>query len=138
MKMLKLKSSILAGACALLTLIPNFSFVKSGSLKEISKPYLGVYECISARLGEEELLADFSYIQLELKKDGGFILYYGDKAGKKERVQGSYIYDDEKQTLTLQFMDGKCFQRAFPLKKGRLTVSLPIGKRQLCLIFEQK
>lgn len=139
MKKIKLKSSILAGTCAILALIPNLSVAKGGDLKQIAKPYLGVYECKSAQLGEEDLLEDFSRIHLELKKDGAFVLYYTDKKrGKEERLRGKYVYDDEKQTVTLKFAEGKGFQRAFPLQKGQLTVSFPIGKRQLCLIFEQK
>ena len=49
---------MLAGACALLALFPNLSPSKNGSLKEIVKPYLGVYECKNAQLGEKDLLAE--------------------------------------------------------------------------------
>ena len=138
MKKLKIKSSVLASICTMFALAPNLSTWKNNSLKEIAKPYLGVYECKSAQLGEEDLLATFSHIRLELKKDGVFVLYYSDKKGRQERVSGKYNYDEEKQTLTLQFTDGKCFHREFPIKKGQIIVSLPVGKRQLRLIFEQK
>ena len=138
MKKVKLKSSILASICALLTLIPNFTMAKDGDLKEITKPYLGVYECKSAQLGDEDLLKNFSHIHLELKKGGEFVLHYGDKKGNKEQARGKYVYDAKKQTVTLKMTDGNCFQRTFPLQKGQIIVSFPVGNRQLCLIFEQK
>ena len=138
MKKVKLKSSILASLCAILALIPNFTMRKSGDLKEITKPYLGVYECKSAQLGDEDLLKNFSHIHLELKKDGEFVLYYGDKKGRKDRAHGKYVYDATKQTITLTLSDGNCFQRTFPLQKGQITVTFPVGNRQLCLIFTQK
>lgn len=138
MKVVKLKSSILSCVCALLALIPNLASVKDGGVKEIGKPYLGVYECTSAQLGDLDLLAEFSHIHLELKKDEQFVLYYQTKSGKAERAQGKYFYDEEKQVITLQLANAKCFQREFPLKKGQLTITFPLGKRQLCLIFEQK
>lgn len=129
---------MLAGACALLALFPNLSPSKNGSLKEIVKPYLGVYECKNAQLGEKDLLAEFSYIHLELKDKGEFILYYGENEGKKIKTRGKYTYDEKTQTITMEFADGKSFKRDFPLKNGQLVVSLPLGKEQLCLIFEQK
>ena len=138
MKTIKLKSSILASACALLALFPNLSPSKNGSLKEIVKPYLGVYECKNAQLGEKDLLAEFSYIHLELKDKGEFILYYNENEGKKIKTRGKYTYDEKTQTITMEFADGKSFKRDFPLKNGQLIVSLPLGKEQLCLIFEQK
>ena len=137
MKTIKLKSSILAGACALLTLFPALS-ANNGSLKEITKPYLGVYECKNAQLGEQDLLAEFSYLHLELKDGGEFILYCAEKNGNKIKTRGKYAYDEKTQMLTMQFIDGKCFKREFPLKKGKLVVSLPVGEKNLQLVFEQK
>ena len=137
MKRIKLKSSILAGGCTLVALFPNL-LAKGGDLKQISKPYLGVYECKSAQLGKTDLLAEFSHIHLELKDGGEFVLHYGDKDGKKSKSSGKYVYDYKTQTITLQFTDGKCFQREFPLRNGQILVSFPLGERQLQLIFEQK
>lgn len=138
MKIVKLKSPILAGICSLLTIFPNFSAVKKGDLKEITKPHLGVYECKQAQLGTKDLLEDFSSIHLELKDAHHFILYYEDKNGQKNKWEGKYDYNKKEQTITLQ-LDGEYpFKRSFPLQKGQITVSFPVGNKQLCLIFEQK
>ena len=135
MKNYKLKSSIAAGFAALLLLCPSF---KTGSLTDMSKPYLGEYECKQARLGEEERLADFSYIRLELLQNGKYILRYCEKDGEKQEVKGKYRYDESKQTLTLYAGQSGVFKRAFPIKDGQITVSVPFGDKTLVLQFEQK
>ena len=60
------------------------------------------------------------------------------KNGQKNKWEGEYDYNKKEQTLTLQ-LDGEYpFKRSFPLQKGQITVSFPVGNKQLCLIFEQK
>ncbi len=135
MKTTKLKSSLIAGLSALLLLFPNF---KKGSLTEISKPYLGVYECQQAKLGEEEYLDKFSYIQLELFPKGKYVLRYAEKDGEKQEVKGKYRYDEKKEILTLYLTQGGVFKRDFPLEKGKLTATVPLGNKTLFLQFEQK
>ena len=135
MKNDKLKSSLLAGFATLLLLFPNY---KNGSLTEVSKPYLGEYECKEARLGEEELLGDFSYIRLELLPNGKYTLRYCEKEGKKQELKGKYRYDENRETLTLYLMQGGVFKREFPLKKGKITATVPLGDKTLVLQFEQK
>ncbi len=138
MKIVKLKSSILAGVCAIFTIFPNFSAIKNGDIKEITKPHLGVYECKQAQLGEKDLLEDFSGIYLELKDTQHFVLYYEDKEGQKNKREGKYHYNKKEQTIMLQLEGEYPFKRSFPLKNGQIIVSFPVGSRQLRLIFEQK
>lgn len=138
MKTVKLKSSIFAGACALLSLFPQVASITDSPLKEITKPYLGVYECRNAQLGGKDLLEDFSFIHLELKSKNECCLYYGNQEGKKVCLKGKYVYDRDKQTISLQFKEGKMFKREFPLKNGEIIISLPLANKQLCIIFQQK
>lgn len=138
MKMLKLRTSILASVCSLLAVIPNFSAVKNGDLKEITKPYLGVYDCQQAQLGNKDLLEDFSSIQLELKDGECFVLHYEDKDGQKNKVKGKYVYNEKEKEIALQMEGEYPFKRSFPLKNGQIIVSFPVGNKQLRLIFEQK
>ena len=133
-KEIRVKTSIVAGLAALLMVLPSW---RTGTLPEISKPYLGVYECKSATLGSQELLKDFSLITLELQKDGKYLLSYTEKGNKKHEVTGEYMYDSEKNTLTF-YADGKAFKREFPLEKGVLTVFFRLGDKNVKLQFEQK
>ena len=130
--MKKIKSSLLAGVFGLLL---TCSCGGKGDLKEIAKPYLGVYKCTDARVGEREYLDRFSKLDLELKENGEFIVYYCEKDGKPQTQTGLYEYDKESETLTLQ---GGGIKRAFPLQGGVLTVVIPIGGQTIHLKFEQK
>lgn len=128
-----LKSSILAGLCALCAL------GKSSSLKDISKPYLGEYECKQATYGEKDYLEDFTYIRMELQSNDRFVLSYCDKlTNKKNQVEGEFTYDAQTNTVTLQLGDDACIKRQFPLKDGVLLVVTTLGNKILQLRFEQK
>ncbi len=135
MKSMKLKSSLFVGLASLLLLFPNF---KKGNLSDITKPYLGIYECKEARLGETDCLKNFSFIHLELKKDGKFIVHYQEEEEERKSLSGKYKYDKGKEVLILQGFDGNFLKREFPLKNGELIVSFSLGEKTLTLKFEQK
>ncbi len=122
----------------MLALLPNISAIKRSTLKDIAKPHLGVYECRQAQFGKEDLLTDYSRIELELKSETEFVVHYVKKNGEKHRMQGSYVYDKEKGSITMQLSNLQGIKREFPLQDGVLTITLPIFHRQLALTFEQK
>lgn len=130
--MKKLRCALSAGVAALLLSLSNAG---KGDLKEITKPYLGVYECTEARFGERDCLERFSYIKLELKADETFLLHFCEQGGKKQMQEGRYHYDHTRGVLRLE---GGGMKREFPLEKGILTVVIPFGERTIGLKFEQK
>ncbi|MBR2442429.1 MAG: hypothetical protein IKB20_05135 [Clostridia bacterium] len=123
-----MKSCILAGIAALAFYLPN-------TLKEVAKPYLGVYECKEAKLGNEDYLQRFEDITLELKGNGEFILTFREKGGRERREKGKYTYDEKREAITL---DGGAIKRQFPLKDGALRFQLSLGGKWLSVLFEQK
>ncbi len=129
----KIKSSLSAGALALCLL---FSSGRESDLKDVAKPYLGVYRCTEARIGEKDLLEEFSNIRLELK-EGEYILYYREKAGRSGKVEGKYRYDKERESLLLT-ENTSGVKREFPFANGKLTVAFPVGRRECVLQFERK
>ena len=135
MKRTKIKSGLLAGLLGLLFLTPAF---KDEKLTDVVKPYLGVYECKEAVLGGEDLLARFSKLEIELKKNGACSVYYKEKGGKRKSLDGRYSYDEERETIRFQSDDFEFFKRDFPLKKGTLYITFPVGEKILRLEFEQK
>jgi hypothetical protein len=135
MKKIYLKSSLTA---AILTIAFSFSGLKEGKLPNITKPYLGGYECKSAQLGDTEYLDGFSYITLELKKDNTFVLYYCPKDGEEKRETGNYIYDINEQTVTFSHPRSNGIKRKFKIENGAFCISVPIGMKTLVLHFEQK
>ena len=130
----KIKSSVLAGLTALI--FCGFG-VRQSSLTDIAKPYTGVYECKSATLGDKEYLDEFSYIRLELNLDGSFSLYYCAKDGKPREESGKYSYDKQKKSVCLSLDKKSEIKREFPLEKGVLLITVPVGVKTLTMKFEQ-
>ncbi len=131
---IKLKTSILAGLSALLLWAPSW---KDAQLTDISKPYLGVYECTQAHLGSLDCLQRFSDIRLELKDEENFLLIYQEKGGARKKVEGKYCYDKERKVLVATDAK-KGLRREFPFEEGKLTVTLPVGRKNLIMQFERK
>lgn len=129
-----MKSFIIGGLAALLSLFPN---LKESALDDMSKPYLGEYECKRAQLGSMDCLKRFNYVRLELKDEENFTLYYQEKGEQKRQVNGRYAYDKERKTLILKGEEGEIF-RECTLEEGVFIVSIPIAGKILLLEFEQK
>lgn len=121
--------------CSLL-LACGLSF--QGSIKEISKPYLGEYECTQAQYGKQDLLQDFDYIVLELKSNETYELRYKPKDQEENKETGAYSFDFEKKELSLDIFQKNIFKRKFPLKNGEIFISFRLGLKQVLLKFEQK
>ncbi len=135
MRKIFLKSCILAGLCSAVILFGGW---KNSTLKDITKPYLGEYECTQATLGDVDYLKEMKYIRLMLQKGDEFILSYCPQDKAEQTLKGSYKYDKDKQIIVLKLSNGMCFERAFPIKKGEIYITVPIGALNLRLIFEQK
>ncbi len=129
----KIKSSFLVG---LLTLF--LSVGTNSSLKDIAKPYLGEYECKEVLFDGENLLREYAYIRLDLKRDETFALSYAGRDKRKREWSGKYVYDKEKQTICFTMEDGKGIKREFSFKEGKIDILVPIAEKNLVLRFEQK
>lgn len=115
-----------------------FSSFRTGKLTDITKPYLGEYECISARVGERDCLEEFQSVTLELKPDGTFMLHCKEKNGDCKKLGGEYLYDEKRESITFTVNGERAFQREFPLKKGVITFFVPLGEKMAVFQFEQK
>ena len=131
------KSSILAGVLALLAVLPWFRSIKTAQLIDVTKPYLGRYECTMATLGEKDLLQNYAYIDLELETEKEFTLYYREKEGKVRQTHGRYKYDKTKSAISITGLKGLILNRPFPLENGVLTISVPLRGKMLVMRFEQ-
>ena len=138
MRNLKIKSSILAGIASLLLAFSTLGFLRAGTLLDIAKMHLGEYECTRAELGDKDVLSNYQFIRLELKRDNSFLLYYKEKEGDVGREKGEYQYSKEKGTITMQLRRFRGYKKEFPLHKGVLTMELSIGGENMILQFEQR
>ena len=68
----------------------------SGSLKAITKPYIGEYECVAARLGESDLLEKYEFIKITLLDDEKMEVSFKPKGGAK-RVSRAAIKSTKKR-----------------------------------------
>lgn len=135
MKKQVLRSSFLAG---IFTLFLCLAGIKNHTLDDISKPYLGEYECKEAVFDNKDYLKDFSFIRLELKKGDEYILSFKTDGGEKKEVRGKYRYDKKRRTICFSDEDGNGIKREFPFENGKMHVNLSIGGKTLQLYFEQK
>jgi hypothetical protein len=130
---IRLKTSALSIIGAILFC---FSSQTNSSLPDITKPYLGEYECKNATLGERDYMSYFDDIRLELKSDETFSLRYQTIDGRKGEETGKYAYNPQTQTICLELQQG--VKRCFPLKKGILSISFQIGDKLLNAQFKQR
>lgn len=93
------------------------------SLKEIAKPYLGVYDCKWLYYGSEDKKDIFEYLRVELKSKGELLVSYKLKNGESGKVPLSYEYDFDEKILrvTGQWLLLK-IDKKFPLENGEITV----------------
>ena len=96
-----------------------------------------MYECRVAQLNEKNLLDDFSYIRLELQKKGEYVLYAKEKEGKGRRLQGEYVYNAERKTITFYSDTVSFIKREFPMKQGEINICLKQGNKTLAMKFVQ-
>lgn len=116
---------------------PQVKSDKNG-LKDVAKPHVGVYDCITAQFGDKDLLADFRYLRLELQAGGGFVLRYADKFGKSGKTEGEYAYDRARGKITFRHPKLQGVEQEFFLKNGEITLCFPVGNRQILLKFARK
>ncbi len=135
MKRLKIRSSLLVGLVALLFSFPN---IQKGELKDIAKPYLGVYECTDAKLSDEDLLTRFDDLKLELKDKGEYVFYWKEKGGKTRKIRGKYRYDKDGETITLHVRDSRILRREFWGGGGKWMVTGTNGVKKLRMQNEKK
>lgn len=135
MTIFKLKSALLS---AMLSLTLCSSCKMSGSLPDITKPYLGEYECQQALFNGKDYLEEFEYVRLTLEEDGVCLLSVKKSGNEKHEEKGRYEYNKEKEEIILSLDEQGSYQRRFPLKDGVITLSLSFGGKTFFAQFEQK
>lgn len=130
-----MRKSICAAITALCVLFFTGCDVNDmSSLREISRPYVGEYNCEILTLGGEEMLHHFKYVKLNLSYKGEFTLSYCDKGGMKGEYAGTYSLGEDGITFTSQ--NGTVREsRTFPYEKGVISVQIALGEKLLLAEF---
>ncbi|MBQ8319928.1 MAG: hypothetical protein IJX81_03515 [Clostridia bacterium] len=134
MKKLRVKSAAFLGAMLLLLSLPNVSSL--GSLRSVSAPYAGFYDCKKLTLDGKDMLGHFATLRLEIKGEGEMLLSYQDKSGVKGEKTLSYEYLEEENALLICYRDGeKELKKRAQFSQGELTFSLQLNGRLLLAVF---
>lgn len=135
--MMKKLKSFLFGFALFLTPIQS-SAALPNTLTQITKPYLGMYECTQLLLDGENKLDEFKYIKIQLKHDGDLVFTFLDKKGMKGESSAQYEYDEDRQALAVySSLGGKKLKREFPLKNGEIFVHIIYETKTIMMKFQQ-
>ncbi len=112
---------------------------KSGSLKSITKPYIGEYECTSARFGENDLMEKYEFITISLLDDKKMEVSYKPKNGKKKTFEGAYEVNPDTREFTGEVgILGVKFKEATKIENGKFTLTKVIFSMPLVMNFKMK
>ena len=131
------KILLLVSACLSLFLLGGCDVSEMGSLAELSKPYVGVYECEELSLGGEEMLEKFEKIQLELEYKGDFTLSFLTLEGMEGEYEGEYEVSIEDEELKLSMTSGGAEKQFyFRMEKGEILLDYNLGGKLLHASFK--
>ena len=106
------------------------------SLVDVTKPYLGEYECIRAEFDKRDCLQSFKFIRLTLQSDGRFTLAYQEKEkGEKMEMGGQYIYDKSQNELVFTLEYPQALQKRCSIENGKITILVPIADKTFIAEF---
>ncbi len=135
---MKKRTSFLLVFIAVFTFFCCSGFKKDGGLKEITKPYLGVYTCEKATLGDSDFLRYFKKISIELKADESFFLTAQPKVGRKIAAGGGYRYDEDADCFLLKAESRRNLPEGrMQTEKGKLYIYARYGKKLLFAVFSR-
>lgn len=108
-----------------------------GSLPQLSKPYVGEYQCEKLIFGGEEQTDKFDYIKLTLKYGGKFVLSYRDTEQREGAYEGEYEMSPDGKELTLSAKAGlRTVSRTFPVTDGIILMDLTFAGKLLHAEFK--
>ncbi|MDE5897383.1 MAG: hypothetical protein K2H43_06190 [Clostridia bacterium] len=125
-----------AGVLCVLLALCGCSVQEMSTLPELSKPYLGIYECETLRIGDTDFCDRFEYLNVELKYSGDFVLSYRGTDGNQTELSGKYKADPEAGEITFSARTGlRNSSFTFPLQEGKITVDYNFGGKLLHAVF---
>lgn len=109
-----------------------------GSLKDISRPYTGMYQCETITIGGRDMTEKFEELSLELKGNGTFEISYLTADGNEGAYGGTYAVDEEKGEITFSAKQGARSRAfTFPYEKGSVRMDYNLFGSLLHAEFKQ-
>ncbi len=123
----------------LLLILPACEMDASGSVKSLTKPYIGEYECVEARLGETDLLEKYEFIKITLIDDKKMEIGFKPKNGSQRSFEGEYTVDSETREFTGEAgILGYKFKEKVKIENGGFVISKIIMSKPLIMKFKMK
>ena len=123
--------------CAVLLLLPACGMDMQSSLKTITQPYIAEYECVEARLGNEDLLKRYEYFYITLLNKDELEVSFKNRGGKRSTFKGAYSIDPKTRELTGEVgVLGFKYKESVTVKNGEFVVQKNIGPFPLYMKFK--
>ena len=137
MKVKRIRLYCASALVSLLTIFSTPSVLQLGTLKEISTPYVGYYQCKTLRIGGKDY-ADEANARMEVRSDGTLSIFWRSPFGAEQTVQFPYEYDEKEQAFYLTVPNGKGERRMrLPYEKGSIILSENLSGRAFYIEFTQ-
>lgn len=125
--------------CVSLLLFPACGMDMKSSLKTISKPYIAEYECVEARLGNENLLKKYEYFYITLVNKDELEVSVKEKGGKRSTFKGGYSVDPKTRELKGEIgVLGFKYKQSVTVKNGEFVIQRNLGSSTLYMKFRVK
>ncbi|MCI9561648.1 MAG: hypothetical protein HFK03_04075 [Clostridia bacterium] len=123
----------------MLIILPACDMEASGSVKSLTKPYIGEYECVEARLGETDLLEKYESIKITLIDDKKLEISFKPVNGSRRAFEGEYSVDGETREFTGEAgILGYKFKEKAVIENGEFVISKLIMTKPLVMKFKMK
>lgn len=123
--------------CASLLLFPACGMDMQSSLKTITMPYIAEYECVEARLGNEDLLKKYEYFYITLLNKDELEVSFKEKDGKRSTFKGSYTIDPKTRELSGEVgVLGFKYKESVLVKNGQFVIEKNLGPFPLYMKFK--
>ena len=115
------------------------SEIAKGSVKALTKPYIATYECVEARLGNEDLLSKHDYIKITLLDSKELEVSFKPKNGDKKAFKGAYTVNPETREFTGEIgILGLTFKETVKIEKGSFVITKNFLTLPLIMKFKQQ
>ena len=120
-------------------ILPACEASMDDSVKSLTKPYVGVYECVEAKFGETDLLENYEYVNLTFLDAKKFEISYKLKNGQKRSYESNYTVDEKTRELTGEAgILGFKYKEKVKIENGQFVINKTIAFKQLYMKFSVK
>ena len=122
-----------------LLILPACEVSASDTVKSLTRPYVGEYECVEARLGNHDFLEKYEYIKITLLDSENLEVSFKPKHGRKHSFESKYDVNEETREITGEIgIFGFKYREKIKIENGEFTITRNLLNRPLVLIFKMK